>query len=151
MASCIFLKGIPLIWFIFELLLLLCKNFKKLFKSKFSEIFENLSFGGFVDVFVDSTKENLNDEGIKSYDLLQYILCSTSHLSTFTITSFSPSYLLSKSENNQEISEEEMIRNSRGRGRDENKKLEGTQFGYLNNTILDYPLFYLEKRGYSLY
>ena len=39
----------------------------------------------------------------------------------------------------------EMIRNSPGRGRDENKKLEGTQFGYLNNTILDYPLFYLEK------
>ena len=64
-------------------------------------------------VSYDSSKENLNDEGIKSYDLLQYILCSTSHLSTFTITSFSPSYLLSKSENNQEISEEEMIRNSR--------------------------------------
>ena len=39
----------------------------------------------------------------------------------------------------------EMIRNSRGRGRDENKKLEGTQFGYLNTAILDYLLFYLEK------
>ena len=39
----------------------------------------------------------------------------------------------------------EMIRNSRGRGRDENKKLEGTQFGYLNIAILDYLLFYLEK------
>ena len=39
----------------------------------------------------------------------------------------------------------EMIRNSRGRGRDENKRLEGTQFGYLNTAILDYLLFYLEK------
>ncbi len=39
----------------------------------------------------------------------------------------------------------EMIRNSQGRGRDENKKLEGTQFGYLNTAILDYLLFYLEK------
>ncbi len=39
----------------------------------------------------------------------------------------------------------EMIRNSRGRGRDENKKLEGTQFGYLNTAILNYLLFYLEK------
>ena len=38
-----------------------------------------------------------------------------------------------------------MIRNSRGRGRDENKKLEGTQFGNLNTAILNYLLFYLEK------
>ena len=39
----------------------------------------------------------------------------------------------------------EMIRNSPGRGRDDNKKLEGTQFGYLNIAILDYPLIYLSK------
>ena len=39
----------------------------------------------------------------------------------------------------------EILVNSRGRGLDENKKLEGTQFGYLNNTILDYLLFYIEK------
>ena len=64
-------------------------------------------------VFYDSSQKNLNDKGIKSYDLFQYILCATSHLSTFTLSSFSPSYLLSKAENNQEISEEEIIKNSR--------------------------------------
>ena len=64
-------------------------------------------------VFYDFSRKNLNDEGIKSYDLYQYILCATSHLSTFTISSFSPSYLLSKAENNKEISEEETIKNSR--------------------------------------
>ena len=64
-------------------------------------------------VFYDSSQNNLNDEGIKSYDLFQYILCATSHLSAFTISSFSPSYLLSKSENNKEISEDETIKNSR--------------------------------------
>ena len=63
-------------------------------------------------VYYDSSKSNLHDEGIKSYDLYQYILCATSHLSTFTITSFSPTYLLSKAENNKEISEEETLRNS---------------------------------------
>ena len=64
-------------------------------------------------VFYDSSQKNLNDEGIKSYDLFQYILCATSHLSAFTISSFSPSYLLSKAENNKEISEDETIKNSR--------------------------------------
>ena len=43
----------------------------------------------------------------------------------------------------------EMIKNSRDRDKsreeNKNKKLEGTQFGYLNTAILDYPLFYLEK------
>ena len=63
-------------------------------------------------VYYDSTKNNLHDGGMKSYDLYQYILCATSHLSTFTITSFSPTYLLSKAENNKEISEEETLRNS---------------------------------------
>ena len=38
-----------------------------------------------------------------------------------------------------------MIKNSKGRGRDENKKIEGTQFGYLNTALLDYLLFYIEK------
>ena len=64
-------------------------------------------------VFYDSSQNNLNDEGIKSYDLFQYILCATSHLSAFTISSFSPSYLLSKAENNKEISQDETIKNSR--------------------------------------
>ena len=63
-------------------------------------------------VYYDSSNNNLHDRGIKSYDLLQYIICATSHLSTFTITSFSPSYLLSKAENNKEISEDETISNS---------------------------------------
>lgn len=39
----------------------------------------------------------------------------------------------------------EIIRNSPGRGRDDNKKLEGTSFGYPSIAILDYPLLYLEK------
>ena len=64
-------------------------------------------------VYYDPLKENLYDDNIKSYDLIQYILCATSHLSTFTITSFSPSYLLSKAENNKAVSEDEKIKNSR--------------------------------------
>jgi len=63
-------------------------------------------------VYYDSLEKNLYDKSIKSYDLIQYIICASSHLSTFTITSFSPSYLLSKAENNKEISEEETIANS---------------------------------------
>ena len=63
-------------------------------------------------VYYDSSKNNLYDEGLKSYDLIQYIICASSHLTTFTLTSFSPSYLLSKAENNKEISEEETISNS---------------------------------------
>ena len=39
----------------------------------------------------------------------------------------------------------EMIRNSKGRGREEIKKIEGTQFGYLNTALLDYLLLYIEK------
>jgi hypothetical protein len=39
----------------------------------------------------------------------------------------------------------DMIRGMQGRGRDENKKLEGTCFGFPKNSILDYPLIYLEK------
>ena len=63
-------------------------------------------------VYYDPSKNNLYDKGLKSYNLIQYILCSSSHLSTFTLTSFSPSYLLSKAENNKKISEEETISNS---------------------------------------
>ena len=63
-------------------------------------------------VYYDSSKNNLYDEGLKSYDLIQYIICASSHLTTFTLASFSPSYLLSKAENNKEISEEETISNS---------------------------------------
>ena len=39
----------------------------------------------------------------------------------------------------------EMIRNSQALGREQNKKIEGTQFGYLGTAILDYPLYYVEK------
>ncbi len=38
-----------------------------------------------------------------------------------------------------------MIKAMQGRGRDENKKLEGTCFGFPKNAILDYPFLYLEK------
>ena len=44
-------------------------------------------------VYYDLSQKNLYDKGIKNYDLLQYILCVTSHLSTFTLNSFSPTYL----------------------------------------------------------
>jgi hypothetical protein len=39
----------------------------------------------------------------------------------------------------------DMIKAMQGRGRDENKKLEGTCFGFPKNAILDYPFLYLEK------
>lgn len=39
----------------------------------------------------------------------------------------------------------EIIRNAKGKGRDDNKKLEGTGLGYLHTAILDYPIMYLEK------
>jgi hypothetical protein len=39
----------------------------------------------------------------------------------------------------------DMIKTMQGRGRDENKKLEGTFFGFPKNAILDYPFLYLEK------
>ena len=64
-------------------------------------------------VYYDPIQNNLFDKGIKSYDLVQYVLCSTSHLSTFTLASFSPSLLLSKAENNKAVSEDEKIKNSR--------------------------------------
>ena len=33
-------------------------------------------------VYYDSSKNNLYDEGLKSYDLIQYIICASSHLTT---------------------------------------------------------------------
>jgi hypothetical protein len=39
----------------------------------------------------------------------------------------------------------DMVRGMQGRGRDENKKIEGTCFGFPKNAILDYPMTYLEK------
>jgi hypothetical protein len=39
----------------------------------------------------------------------------------------------------------DMVRGMQGRGRDENKKIEGTCFGFPKNSILDYPMMYLEK------
>jgi len=39
----------------------------------------------------------------------------------------------------------DLIRGIQGRGRDENKKIEGTCFGFPRNAIFDYPLNYLEK------
>jgi hypothetical protein len=39
----------------------------------------------------------------------------------------------------------EIIKNIQGRGREENKKVEGTSFGYPKNGLLDYPIFYLER------
>lgn len=39
----------------------------------------------------------------------------------------------------------DMTRGMQGRGRDENKKIEGTCFGFPKNAILDYPFMYIEK------
>lgn len=39
----------------------------------------------------------------------------------------------------------EIIKNIQGRGREENKKIEGTCFGFPRNALLDYPIAYLEK------
>jgi hypothetical protein len=44
-----------------------------------------------------------------------------------------------------------MVRAMQGRGRDENKKIEGTAFGFPKNAILDYPLLYLEKIFVRIY
>ena len=64
-------------------------------------------------VFYDNSVKNLNDKDIKSYDLIEYLICATSHLTSFTLSSFSPSLLLTNLKNNKELSEEETIRNSR--------------------------------------
>ena len=95
---------------------------------------------------------NLNDLGYDIQQALSYInktfqtditiLCLSFGLLSECLSSNS-NYYIFDSKILKKI--KEMIRNSRGRGRDENKKLEGTQFGYLNTAILDYLLFYLEK------
>ena len=95
---------------------------------------------------------NINDLGYDIQKALSYInktfqtditiLCLSFGLLAECLTSNS-NYYIFDAKILRKI--KEMIRNSRGRGRDENKKLEGTQFGYLNTAILDYLLFYLEK------
>ena len=95
---------------------------------------------------------NINDLGYDIQQGLSYInktfqtditiLCLSFGLLAECL-SLNPSYYIFDAKILKKI--KEMIRNSRGRGRDENKKLEGTQFGYLNIAILDYLLFYLEK------
>jgi fused-like protein len=39
----------------------------------------------------------------------------------------------------------EIVKGTQGRGKEENKKIEGTSFGFPKNAILDYPFIYLEK------
>jgi fused-like protein len=39
----------------------------------------------------------------------------------------------------------EIVKGIQGRGKEENKKIEGTSFGFPRNAILDYPFMYLEK------
>lgn len=45
----------------------------------------------------------------------------------------------------------EMIRNAPGKGRDDNKKIEGTAYCYLSTALLDYPMQYLEKITVRIY
>lgn len=39
----------------------------------------------------------------------------------------------------------DIIRSVHGKGREENKKIEGTGFGYPKNGLLDYAIFYLDR------
>ena len=64
-------------------------------------------------VFYDEEKKNLNDIGLNSFDLVDYIICTTTHLSDFTIASFSPSYLTSNYEKRKDYSDEDKLKNSR--------------------------------------
>ena len=63
-------------------------------------------------VFYDEEKKNLNDIGLNSFDLVDYIICTTTHLSDFTIASFSPSYLTSTYEKRKDYSDEDKLKNS---------------------------------------
>ena len=40
-------------------------------------------------VYYDESAKNLNDKGMNSFDLVDYIICTTDHLSDFSIASFS--------------------------------------------------------------
>ena len=108
-----------------------------------------------IEIVKYCNKKNINISELTYYDInqgLSYInktfqtditiLCLSFGLLAECLTSNSNYYTMDAKILNKI---KEMIRNSRGRGRDENKKLEGTQFGYLNTAILDYLLFYLEK------
>ena len=83
------------------------KNSIKIVKKK-SE--NDISMGNCV--YYDESIKNLNDIGCKSFDLVDYIICTTNHLSDFTISSFSPSYIIENSNEDKESSNEEKIRNS---------------------------------------
>ena len=63
-------------------------------------------------VFFDETLKNLNDEGCNSFDLVDYIICTTDHLSDFTISSFSPTYLIKKYNEDKDATAEEKLKNS---------------------------------------
>ena len=63
-------------------------------------------------VYYDESIQNLNDIGCNSYDFIDYMICTTNHLSDFTIASFSPSYLMEHYKNVEESSEKEKIKNS---------------------------------------
>jgi hypothetical protein len=39
----------------------------------------------------------------------------------------------------------EIVRGTQGRGKEENKKIEGTSFSFPKTGILDYPFMYLDK------
>ena len=63
-------------------------------------------------VFFDEDKKNLNDIGLNSFDLVNYIMCTTTHLTDFTIASFSPSYLTSNYEKTKDYSDDDKLKNS---------------------------------------
>ena len=63
-------------------------------------------------VYYDESAKNLNDKGMNSFDLVDYIICTTDHLSDFSIASFSPSYLISHYKDDQESTEKKIIEKS---------------------------------------
>ena len=83
------------------------KNYIKIVKKK---SIDDIHMGNCV--YYDDSINNLNDKDIISYDLVDYIICSTNHLSDFTIASFSPSYLIEHNIPDQKSSEREKIKRS---------------------------------------
>ena len=63
-------------------------------------------------VYYDDSLKNINDIGCQSYDLSDYIMCTTNHLSDFSIASFSPSYIISRHNKDLKSSEEEILKHS---------------------------------------
>ena len=39
----------------------------------------------------------------------------------------------------------DVVKSLQGKGKEENRKLEGNSFGFLKNGILDYPIIFLER------